>query len=167
MRVNVAAAVRSFWRYAPQEAGLQRRLSELEVLVLAGQKVPHHKPAKDCRFSESSVWASELGSNCRYGHSRLTLNQEERVDLMAQRNPALLSPQGSLSVLRGRVVCPLVLAVLVRGMRAEIPRFFYAAEIAAAGMLLFFRKSAAMGFLTLRVREFALSRADSKPKTGR
>ena len=38
----------------------------------------------------------------------------------------------------------------MRGVCAEIPRFFFAAEIAAAGMLLFFRESAAMGFLTLR-----------------
>ena len=67
----------------------------------------------------------------------------------------------------GSALRPLVSAELALGVRAEIPRFFYAAEIAAAGMLLFFRKSAAMGFLTLRVREFALSRADSKPKTGR
>jgi hypothetical protein len=33
---------------------------------------------------------------------------------------------------------------------AVIPLFFYAAEIAAAGMLLFFRKSAAMDILTKR-----------------
>ena len=35
MRKNAAAAVRSFWRYASQEAGLQRRLSGFEVKVLA------------------------------------------------------------------------------------------------------------------------------------
>jgi hypothetical protein len=40
--------------------------------------------------------------------------------------------------------------VLARGLRAEIPQFFYAAEIAVAKMLVFFRESAAMGFLTLR-----------------
>ena len=54
----------------PHRKRHQRRLSELEVFVLAGQNVPHHKPAKDCRFSESSVWGSELDSNCRYGYSR-------------------------------------------------------------------------------------------------
>ena len=37
---------------------------------------------------------------------------------------------------------PLVSAVLARGVCAEIPLFFYGAEIAAAKMLLFFRKSA-------------------------
>ena len=63
---------------------------------------------------------------------------------------ALLSLQGSMSVLRGRAVCPLVLAELVRGLRAEIPRFFYAAEIAAAKMLLFLRESAAMDILIKR-----------------
>ena len=35
LRKNAAAAVRSFWRYASQEAGLQRRLSGFEVKVLA------------------------------------------------------------------------------------------------------------------------------------
>ena len=45
---------------------------------------------------------------------------------------------------QGRAVCfisaplrPLDSAVLARGMRVVIPRFFYAAEIAAAMMLLF------------------------------
>ena len=38
-----------------------------------------------------SVWVSGLDSNCRYDHSLRTLNQEERVALMARRNPALLS----------------------------------------------------------------------------
>ena len=51
--------------------------------MLAEQKIPHRKPAKDCRFSELSVWVSGLDSNCRHGHSLLTLNQKERVDLMA------------------------------------------------------------------------------------
>ena len=37
-------------------------------------------------------------------------------------------------------------------MCSVIPLFFYAAEIAAAKMLLFLRKSAAMGFLTMRVK---------------
>ena len=45
---------------------------------------------------------------------------------------------------------PLVSAVLARGVLAEIPLFFFAAEIAAAKMLLFFRKSAAMDILTKR-----------------
>ncbi len=52
---------------------------------------------------------------------------------------------------QGRAACPLVSAVLARGLRAEIPQFFYAAEIAAAKMLLFFRKSTAMDILTRRV----------------
>ena len=65
LRGNAAAAVRGFLRFAPQEAGLQRRLSGLEVWVLAEQNVPHHKPAKDCRSSESRVWGSELDSKCR------------------------------------------------------------------------------------------------------
>ena len=58
----------------------------------------------------------------------------------AWRTPALLSPQGFLSVLRGRAgraLRPLVSAVLARGVCAVIPLFFYAAEIAAAKMLLF------------------------------
>ena len=45
---------------------------------------------------------------------------------------------------------PLVSAELARGVHAEIPRFFYAAEIAAAKMLLFLRKSAALDILTKR-----------------
>ena len=43
---------------------------------------------------------------------------------------------------QGRAVCPLVSAVLARGVCAVIPQFFYATEITAAMMLLFFRKSA-------------------------
>ena len=46
-------------------------------------------------------------------------------------------------------MCPLVSAVLALGVLAEIPRFFYAAEIAAAKMLLFFRKSATMDILDI------------------
>jgi len=42
---------------------------------------------------------------------------------------------------------------LARGVCAVIPRFFYAAEIAAAKMLLFLRKSATLGFFTIRVYE--------------
>ena len=48
-------------------------------------------------------------------------------------------------------MCPLVSAVLARGVCAEIPLFFYVAKIAAAKMLLFFRKLAAMDILTKRV----------------
>ena len=50
----------------------------------------------------------------------------------------------------GRALRPLVSAVLARGVRTEIPLFFYAAEIAAEGVLLFFRKSATMDILTIR-----------------
>ena len=39
---------------------------------------------------------------------------------------------------KGAPLCPLVSAVLARGVCAVIPLFFYAAEIAAAKMLLFF-----------------------------
>ena len=48
----------------------------------------------------------------------------------------------------GTALRPLVSAVLALGLRAEIPRFFYAAEIAATKMLLFFRELAAMDILT-------------------
>ena len=37
------------------------------IIYMAEQKIPHRKPAKDCRFSELSVWVSGLDSNCRYG----------------------------------------------------------------------------------------------------
>ena len=47
-------------------------------------------------------------------------------------------------------MCPLVSAVLARGVRGVIPLSFYAAEIVAAKMLLFFRKSAAMDILIIR-----------------
>ena len=40
-------------------------------------------------------------------------------------------------------------AVLARGVCAVIPLFFYVAEIAAAKMLLFFRKSATMDILAI------------------
>ena len=33
--------------------------------MLAEQNVPHHKPSKDYRLSELSVWLSGLDSNCR------------------------------------------------------------------------------------------------------
>ena len=49
----------------------------------------------------------------------------------------------------GSALRPLVSVELARGLRAEIPRFFYAAEIAAAGMLLFFGESAAMDTFTM------------------
>ena len=57
---------------------------------------------------------------------------------------ATIGPSASLR--QGRAVCPLVSAVLARGVCAVIPRFFYAAEIAAAKMLLFLRELAAMVF---------------------
>ena len=69
----------------------------------------------------------------------------------ARRTPALRSAQRGLSfsVWRGGAgcfigaqLCPLVSAVLARGLRAVIPLFFYAVEIAAAGMLVFFRELA-------------------------
>jgi len=47
---------------------------------------------------------------------------------------------------------PIVSAVLARGLCAEIPLFFYADEIAAAKMLLIFRGSAAISFLSMRDR---------------
>ena len=50
----------------------------------------------------------------------------------------------------GRALRPLVSAELARGVCAVIPLFFYAAEIAAAKMLMFFRKSEAMDIFTLR-----------------
>ena len=48
---------------------------------------------------------------------------------------------------------PLVSAVLARVVCAEIPLFFYAAEITAVKMLLFLRESVAMVFFTIRVYE--------------
>ena len=54
---------------------------------------------------------------------------------------------------QGAPLRPLVSVELARGVCAEIPLFFYAAEIAAAKMLLFFRKSVAMVFFTIRVYE--------------
>ena len=59
----------------------------------------------------------------------------------------LLSRSVATKLLDGLIVS----AMLVRALRAEIPGFFYAAEIAAAGMLLFFRKSATMDILNIRV----------------
>jgi hypothetical protein len=50
----------------------------------------------------------------------------------------------------GAPLCPLVSAVLARGVSVVIPLFFYAAEIAAAKMLLFFLESAPMDILTIR-----------------
>ena len=63
---------------------------------------------------------------------------------------------------QGRAVCLLVSAVLARGVCAVIFQCFYAAEIAAAKMLLFFRELAAMDILTMRVagaRAVACTRA--------
>ena len=53
---------------------------------------------------------------------------------------------------QGRAVCPLVSAVLARGLRAEIPRFFCVAENVAVKMLLFFWELVAMDIFTLRER---------------
>ena len=57
-------------------------------------------------------------------------------------------------MLIGALLCPIDSAVLARGVLAEIPLFFYAAGIAAAKMLLFFRKSATMDIFTLRGTTF-------------
>ena len=75
-----------------------------------------------------------------------------RMSRMAWWTPALLSPQGGLSASsqQSRARCPLVSAVLARGVRAEIPLFFYATEIAAAKTLLIIRKPATMDILTKR-----------------
>ena len=56
---DIRAAIRS-------QPGSMSCTPKLEVKILAEQNVPHHKPAKDCRLSESSTWGSELDSNCRY-----------------------------------------------------------------------------------------------------
>ena len=89
---------------------------------------------------------SEVAPGCRH-----------RVSPTAWRTPALLSPQGGLSFslwrggvgcFIGALLCPIDSAVLARGVLAEIPLFFYAAGIAAAMLLLFFRKSATVDILT-------------------
>ena len=49
----------------------------------------------------------------------------------------------------GTALRQLVSAVLARGVCSVIPLFFYAAEIEATEMLLFFRKSAAVDILTI------------------
>ena len=49
-----------------------------------------------------------------------------------------MAEQGRAVCFIGAPLCPLVSAVLARGVRAEIPRFFWSTEIAAAKMLLFF-----------------------------
>ena len=59
-----------------------------------------------------------------------------------------MAEQGRAVCFIGAPLCPLVSAVLARGVCAEIPLFFYAAEIAAAKMLLFLRESARMDILT-------------------
>ena len=60
-------------------------------------------------------------------------------------------------------MCPLVSAVMARGVRAEILLFFYAAEIAAAKVLLFFRQSATMDILTIRDSNRCRDRCTSRP----
>ena len=52
---------------------------------------------------------------------------------------------------QGRALRPLVSAVLARGVCAVIPLFFYAAEIVAAKVLLFFRESVEVVILAVRV----------------
>ena len=47
-------------------------------------------------------------------------------------------------------MCALVSVVLARGVSVVIPLFFYAAEIAAAKMLLFFQESVTIDILTVR-----------------
>ena len=61
-----------------------------------------------------------------------------------------MAEQGRAVCFIGAPLCPLVSAVLARGVCAVIPRFFYAAEIAVAKMLLFFRESVTMDILTKR-----------------
>ena len=55
---------------------------------------------------------------------------------------------------QGRAGCPIVSAVLARGVCAVIPLFFYADEIAAAMMLLFFWELEWVSFLTIRENLF-------------
>jgi len=74
----------------------------------------------------------------------------------AQRTPALLSPKSGVRILRGRegrALCPLASAVLAYALCAVIPLFFYAAEIAAAKMLLFFRESATIDIFNIWVMQ--------------
>ena len=52
---------------------------------------------------------------------------------------------------KGAPLCPLVSAVLARGVCAEIP-FFQATKIEATKMLLFFRESVAIDILIKRVQ---------------
>ena len=66
-------------------------------------------------------------------------------------------------MLIGALLCPIDSAELARGVLAEIPLFFYAAEIAAAKMLFFFRKSAAMDILTKRDSNRCRNRCTSFP----
>ncbi len=66
----------------------QGLLSRFEVFVLAEQNVPHHKPAKDCGPSESSVWVSGLDSNCR---DRSGGRQSQKANLHVARHFCKLS----------------------------------------------------------------------------
>jgi hypothetical protein len=149
--------------------------------VLAGQNVAHHKPAKDCRFSESSPWGSELDSNCRDGYSLPTLNQKQRVDLMAQRTHAPLSPQGGMSVSssgwggQGGMLhrCAIVPDRFggvgawhaCRNSAVFCWSAWSAAEIAAAQMLVFFRKSAALDILTKRDNTLRITLSETDIRT--
>ena len=60
----------------------------------------------------------------------------------------VVARRGRVGCFIGALLCPIDSAVLARGVLAEIPLFFYAAGIAAAMLLLFFRKSATVDILT-------------------
>ena len=76
--------------------------------------------------------------------------RRHRMSRAARRTPALLLARAfEVAGKGGSALCSFVSAVLARGVCAVTPLFFYAAEIAAARMLLFFRKSARMDILTI------------------
>ncbi len=75
---------------------------------------------------------------------------ESRAFIIARRPEFFVVAWDRAVCFSGAQLCPIVSAVLARGLCVEIPLFFYAAEIAAARMLLFFRKSEAMDILTKR-----------------
>ena len=77
--------------------------------------------------------------------SNVTSGLADSCATITARRPECLTWQG-------RAVCPLVSAVLARGLRAEIPRFFCVAENVAVKMLLFFWELVAMDIFTLRER---------------
>ena len=79
--------------------------------------------------------------------SNVTNGLAEYCAIIIATRPERLTWQGRA----GSALRPLVSAVLVCGVRTEIPRFFYVAEIAAAKMLLFFRESVEVVILAVRV----------------